>query len=143
MSEAVETLVKFCNDYYLAGIVDGEGCINIYFTTRKNKRDYHLSLAISNTNEDLIMFLYFKYKGHVIKIRRPRDNTKDLFTIRWFGNEAKEILRIIEDKVIVKKNQVKLALEFPLNKKGESIYFSIDENKRREVIYTKIKELNK
>ena len=67
---------------YIAGIVDGEGCISAHnvhcFDKRTNRKldNVVLILYITNTNKDLIDWIYNFYGGYIYK--KHRENCKVL-----------------------------------------------------------------
>ncbi len=99
---------------YVAGIVDGEGCICI--TTGKrvdHKRGYttYLKVDVSNTNEWLIRWLKLSYGGYIGKRR-----AKALWKISWrweiHHQKAADFLELILPYLQIKRPQAELAIFF-------------------------------
>lgn len=97
---------------YAAGIFDGEGCVDIYnASTSKASKSPSFMLRVVITQKDgLIMnWLQDRYGGHVQLSRRNGN-----YIYRWDirSQAAHRFLTIIYPFVLIKKGQVKLALEF-------------------------------
>jgi len=94
---------------YIAGIVDGEGCLS--FRKEKNESITPL-LSVCNTNEEIIQFLKNKfdwgYKGY-------RDNRREkpkwILEMRGMTKLVPLIL-CLEKYLIIKREQAKLIKEF-------------------------------
>lgn len=96
---------------YLAGIIDGEGCLTIGKTMRKSDRSvsptYASNLNVTNNNLELMNFLKENFVGRVYR----KGNTKSYV---WFArnNDTTWILENVLPFLIVKKEQAKILLEF-------------------------------
>jgi hypothetical protein len=95
---------------YIAGIIDGEGCIGIYY---RNHRGYHIQLSITNTNKNLISWLKKKLHANAVKSltdRRPKN--KQSFSIIVDRMRAYEILQRVIPYLKIKTKQARLAIKF-------------------------------
>ena len=92
---------------YLAGIVDGEGSINI--STRPS--GYQLSLSVSNTAESLIRWLEDRFAGYTRPYGiRPRRRPCWRWTIT--GDAAASLLKRLQYHLLIKSYQARLAMEY-------------------------------
>ena len=106
---------------YLAGIVDGEGCISINKAKPRgrSKNPCHvLRITIANTNRDLINWLAIKMGGCSRKSSRAKypANWKDSWQWHIEGFPAMELLCLVEPHLIIKKAQAIIAIEFQKKK---------------------------
>lgn len=97
---------------WAAGIVDGEGCINMVRVSRT--MHWSLRLQIGNTDIRMIDKLVLLFGGNVHLYRRKK--SKDGYKRKPFwmwqvsGKEAARILNIILPYLIVKREQAELGL---------------------------------
>jgi len=127
---------------YIAGIIDGEGCIKIYKVNaekinRPNNR-YCLNIQVSMTTKVIVKFLYDLFGGYLYldKINTYKHpNWKD--RQRWIiqNQKCKEFLYLILPYLKLKNKQAKLALKFLDIKPGHI--------KAKHKIWYKMKKLNK
>lgn len=128
---------------YLAGLIDGEGCI--YISRGKSKIGtivYQFRLSIANTDLPLLQYIQRDFSGNIQISRIASPYHKQCFILAWFGAGAKVILAQIYDKLFLKKEQAKLALDFPVMGHGKRGILP-EVRKLKEIIYLKMKELNK
>jgi len=99
---------------YVAGIIDGEGSINLC----KHMNNIVLHVSVSNTNEWLLQWLKFGFGGSFY----PADAT-DLRNQCWqwalSGKKAVEFLRLVYPYLQLKKPQADLAFKFQAGKTRE------------------------
>lgn len=143
---------------YIAGLFDGEGCVNIYqintdYMKQKERRKvpkWVLSVTIYNCDFEIINWLYESFGGYLQ--RRVRNNPKWRQNYAWklSANKALEFLKRIEPYLRIKKEQALTAIEFQENqsrfnqtKKGKPIGMSEKDMKFREDCWLKIKALNR
>lgn len=94
---------------YLAGIIDGEGCISAY--KHNATRTIHPHFSIDMTQKAPID-LFSEYFGGTVYIYLPKnDNRKLIYTYRATGKRAYEILRTLSPYLRVKKHQAIFAME--------------------------------
>lgn len=102
---------------YIAGIIDGEGSI-IISRLKENKGThkyrYQLFVKVVNTDERLLKFLskktltnYYKDKDHPNK-----SNSRTSYSIHWSVSVSEDLLKKVYPFLIIKKEQVDLALKF-------------------------------
>jgi hypothetical protein len=133
---------------YLAALIDGEGYIAIskgatpapngngYMTDAPR---YNLTIAVTNTNENLICFCCDTFGGSWSRDKRPDDKPhwKQRCSWRTNGHKNKElILQGVLPYLVAKRRNALLALEF-LRLKGQQC------PEKREEMYLKMKSFNK
>jgi len=113
---------------YLAGFFDGEGSIHIRIATKKNKKgshSNHIRMSISNNNRKVLKFLISGIGfGHITERRRKhKKRSGEKFKINpcsliITGSKAKDLLKKILPFLIIKKEQARLCLKYPILKQG-------------------------
>ncbi|MGC9101431.1 MAG: LAGLIDADG family homing endonuclease [Caldisericum sp.] len=94
---------------YIAGFFDGEG--SIY--TSKGKKQYFLTVSITNTN--LYVLEFIRELLHIGKISKNPDKNlghRKVYRLRLYSNDAKNFLEILLPYLKVKAEQAKIAIEF-------------------------------
>lgn len=135
---------------WLAGIIDGEGCISLYKRPRRNNRfEWKISLTIANTNLDMCKRIEQLMDGsfHIKPEDRERNHKKVyVFQANMIG--IKSILPQLN--LIAKREQQKLILEalkladnIQYEIEGDSIIRSKEHDAKMEEIYQRMKILNK
>lgn len=99
---------------YLAGIIDGEGNIDIAkgpIHNRMKSPSYSLRLAVGNTDEKLLLWLKDNFGGSIYKqLQRP--NRKPSWTWTLTNKKAFQLLLEIKDLSVIKQEQINIAIEF-------------------------------
>ena len=105
---------------YLAGLVDGEGCIYIGRTYAKALCDrtpesrQYLFLSVSITSTTLMLMCWLKDNfGGSFRSKKPSDEKyKECYGWRLVSNQAAGFLERILPLLIVKREQAEIAIEF-------------------------------
>lgn len=105
---------------YLAGLIDGEGCIYIGRSYAKaivsrttGSRQYlFLSVSVTSTTLPLMLWLKKNFGGSYRSKRPQQDNWRECYGWRLMSRQAAEMLRRTLPYLIVKKEQAEIALEF-------------------------------
>jgi hypothetical protein len=114
---------------YLAGIIDGEGTIGLYW--HKARDSYRVKIYVVNTCKNLIDWLGSVFGGYVYERKHNQWKTR----YEWhLGEDSMDLLESLIPYLKVKKGQANVILEF--RKKFK------DKEKRPEY-YLRMKELNK
>ena len=95
---------------YIAGIVDGEGCIGIY---EKCNAGNFIQLTIANTDKGLIDYLQTMLHSNAVKSpkdKRPRN--KQSYSVTVDRERAHAVIKRIFPYLRVKNPQASLALRF-------------------------------
>ena len=114
---------------YASGIFDGEGCVRITKQQRNNGRSLQYALLVSITQKDgkLMDWLYGNFAGVVYLKNKSGENW--IYEWRADNFKAYEFLKKIFPFLIVKKEQVALAIRFQERLKYER-YKTKDDRKR-------------
>lgn len=140
---------------YLAGVIDGEGCIGIRRTKRtgscKSTR-YSAAVTVGNTSRVLIEQLVRAFGVGCVTYRYPTKTKRACYLWSLSSRGAREVLRAVQPYLIVKREQAAVLLEFIDNfdsfkgarpgKKGGQLV-SPDELARRERLYQQLRTLNR
>jgi hypothetical protein len=98
--------------YYTAGLFDGEGCVDIYNATpAKASKNISLMLRVNIVQKDgqIMNFLQEHFGGYV-GVDRHHGHYIHHWEVR--SKQAKVFLSLIYPFTIIKKEQIKTALEF-------------------------------
>jgi hypothetical protein len=147
---------------WIAGFIDGEGCITIARQIRKNRPSpsYRSYITVSNTNRDSLEYLRGHYGGvlyerHEYRKDKRGKNWADAYD--WYCplRSATRLLTDILPYLRVKRQQAMLVLEFlatkkafarnerrPSSKRGGSAPLTGDEIAHRERLRLAVKRLN-
>lgn len=135
---------------YLAGIIDGEGCITI--TRRKVRRVktnnwfYEPQIIIANSCKTMLDFCAGYYGGWIAILKKRKGHTT-AYQWKATGDEMRAILKDVLPYLIVRRKQANKVLSFPSymsrgwgNKpfKGRSQ----EELKEQEDLWIELKKLN-
>ena len=132
---------------YLAGLIDGEGCLGLYKTRKaRSKRGYgwELSLTIGNSSRTLIKFLSKKLKtNYYIQERsqyyNPNKKYRKYLTIKLTGDKLKNLLfnigpYLIEKEKAAKIMQKALKIWFPKEITNNNQKCKLFDNLERKII---------
>ena len=104
---------------YVAGIIDGEGCISIAKIRKSNRTggfEYNLRISVEHTNEWLIKWLQFNFEGSVHFRKRGSDKWKGTWAWQIAASKAAEFLLLILPYLKIKQSHAELALQFQKSK---------------------------
>lgn len=93
---------------YIAGLIDGEGCIGMYLNSHNG--NYQLRLSIEMTIKSGLDLVYEVFGGKWY-YRPPCVPTREKYTIMLFNKEAFFALKELEKYLIVKKEHAKIIQE--------------------------------
>ncbi|HEV2249216.1 MAG TPA: hypothetical protein VGT60_01780 [Candidatus Limnocylindria bacterium] len=140
---------------YVAGLIDGEGCISIDKARFKNRPwlsdRYTAILSVGNTSKNMIDVLTTAFGG-TVHFRPGNANHKACYIWSVRGPKAKAVLDVVGPNLRVKNAQSDLLIEFVRDFrsfKGGSYprwhapRVSPDELARHERIWLEIKALNR
>ena len=128
---------------YIAGFVDGEGCISVY--RRSNGITYVPSLSISNTNLEVLQYIngLLGGVGYFIEMKSHNPKWKTAWKLRFDSKKCGEVLKPLLPYVRVKHQQMEMALiliDFQSGKNGQQVLESAASAKK--TLYDAIKKLN-
>ena len=95
---------------WLAGFFDGEGCISA--TVAGKRRRVILRLSLVNTDYAVMRTIAVEYNGQFVVRKASRPGWKTPYHVIWTNTQAKSLLAKIGHLIILKRQQVKLALAF-------------------------------
>jgi hypothetical protein len=131
---------------YLAGLIDGEGCIHATTTNRaphRKTRGLQLLLEVWNTNEEIIDYLHGQFGGY----RGTQDRfaqQKPLHVWRVSIGGVREILPQLMPYLRIKRRQAEVAMDLanlPVGKPFQPV--SAELQAQREDLVAQIKAFNK
>jgi hypothetical protein len=98
---------------YLAGIVDGEGCLTIGAGKKGTCTNYNSIMLVQNTSKQLIDWLQTNFGGKVYLSKKETEKTKAAWMWRILKKKDIEILLLaILPYLVVKREQAKILLNF-------------------------------
>jgi hypothetical protein len=92
---------------YIAGIIDGEGCIDI----TSNSKGFSSHISVEMGCKIIPAFLFRVLKGS-LKLRRRKDRNLTMFTWYITSQRAVKILHKILPYLKLKKNEARLLIKF-------------------------------
>lgn len=97
---------------YLAGIIDGEGCITFHRRGGTNAHICATQLQVGNTDLRLLQWIQVRFGGSV-KIER-RMNTSHQTVWRWIAHvdNLEEMLAAVLPYLVIKRDQAELLLAY-------------------------------
>lgn len=107
---------------YLAGFVDGEGCISI--SSRQTGVPY-IRLRIANTNLEVVKKIQKQYGGSFYKVKK-RKGSKQVYSWEVSTNLAINLIRQLEPYLIVKRYQAQLVEQFVIDMPGHGNKWDIN-----------------
>ena len=103
--EANETLA------YIAGIIDGEGCISVSVLHSKSGRSHNsIYVKIGNTCEEVIRYIDVLLPGGTSEVP-GYGNRKTTYIIQWYGESAIDVIELVLPYLIIKRKVAELALD--------------------------------
>ena len=131
---------------YLAGIIDGEGCIRLARKKKKKINVYVACVIVTNTNLELLQFLKDTTAiGIIYKYEKAgKQNWNPCHRWQIVTKQARELLEILLPYLRLKKEVARLVLSSPIISKGWKLkgYPIKSLKSEQETIFYKIKELN-
>lgn len=115
---------------YLAGFIDGEGCLNFY--TEKGTTHTHFRIMIANTNKTILKRIQEIYGGSIYQLKRKR-NYKLSFCLKLDGKNSYKLLDDTFPYLILKREQAKLAYQLKKTK-GKVITNRVSLTKNKNII---------
>jgi hypothetical protein len=132
---------------YLAGIIDGEGYIGIDSCyKRKGRQSTHqLRVGVVNTSPELIMWLKETFGGSWSKREKPMsEKHSQCYQWRAEAKIAENILRLVVPFLIIKCEQVRVALMFRETFTTDNLIFEHENHRfKGTVVKGEIIELRK
>ena len=99
---------------YVAGIIDGEGCLIISKSDRGSYDNYYGRIHVKNTDRRLMKWLVEHFGGN-IHVHKPKSEKHSIAYSWYFSGNAKSkeiFLLAIMPYLIIKREQAKVLVEF-------------------------------
>ena len=98
---------------YVAGFIDGEGCITITKSKRRRASSYcyALNVVISNTNLESLELIQKYYGGKIVKLQ-THSLWVGRYALRIGTHESHVLIKDLTGYFIVKRKQARVALIF-------------------------------
>ena len=105
---------------YIAGLVDGDGCIYVTAIGPERERSVYPSVVVAMTHRGVLEWLQQRLgagtiKRHNTTNRRRNPHWKEQFRVQLHGKRAQLLCKRILKHLIVKKEQARLVCEFPVD----------------------------
>lgn len=133
---------------YLAGIIDGEGCIRIAKANGSRFTSHSASINCGMTQSEPIELLYHVFGGSIRWNQPTCKNASPCKPLRyWYCNGRDGVaktLRALYPYLRAKRKQAAIVLDFCFNKKDGRIAGGVNtgEHRWREQLYVEVKKLN-
>ena len=122
---------------YLAGIIDGEGCISINHSKKTN--EYRLRISITSTDRILLDWVQERYGGYIYERKKQLPHHRRKYEWIIFAHRPQEqFLKLLADTLIIKQDRAQLGLSL-LALAGQR---GIEVREQREKIKLALSELN-
>lgn len=128
---------------WMAGIIDGEGCIMINRIHRKGAGhpDYRMGININVVEgQDTSMFVK-RFGGKLYLMKPPTERAKPYYAWTLYGEAALAVLRTLLPFLVWKREKAKLAIRFQERRVKRS-RLSSEELDKMEADYQAMKALN-
>jgi len=125
---------------YMAGIIDGEGCISLSPAYKSKRGQVHrLLLTVNNTSLSLISWVAEKWQANLHLFKSNTLNSllplrkHKIYSCQINGKKAVLILKEILPYLICKKRQAEVAIEFgkTIGKTGQRVSDNIREKRMK------------
>jgi hypothetical protein len=126
---------------YLAGIIDGEGCISLHSRGERDRGYVTPGLQVGNTDKRLSEWLQqHVVEGHVYENKDGRARHRRVWLWAVYGDIARRVIREVEPYLILKGEQARLVLTVEPLKAGRRL--SDDDRASRLSALDAIRALN-
>ena len=97
---------------YMAGLIDGEGCVSIDKINHKNGRTYYgLRVTFTNSSIEVIEWIKDHFAKHTWHTTDHRGK-KSIHCMVWRSDQAAELLRSLQPYLVVKARHAEWAILF-------------------------------
>lgn len=128
---------------YIAGIVDGEGCIQAWSGTSKKEglKRYNINVIIDMSEKSALELAQALWGGRIYNYP-PREGCKAISRWQVSGQKAEVMIRAIKPYLLVKRAQAEIALRL-LNIHPRGKHYTPMERFLQEIDARALKELKK
>ena len=118
---------------YLAGLIDGEGCIDVQVTRGVYVRP-RLRLGMASNTLALLGLIQNSLGGHIEHRESKNPNWQDAVTLSWSGyRQACPILRNVVNHLFLTREQARFCLWLETNIKGKQVSTEVRDAIREEL----------
>ena len=121
---------------YLAGLIDGEGCIDVQ-VTKVGEEHYvrpRLRIAMSNVALELLETIKLNHGGYLCQRKFDKPEWNDATSWELAGyNPCCTFLRNVVNHLVLKREQVRLCLWMETNVKGKHVSTQVRDAIREEL----------
>ena len=122
---------------YIAGVFDGEGCVRLK-KANKDGHSYYLIAHITNSDNRMLKFVEERFGGKIYF----QERTPNKKVCQWFitCGEAEAFLKTIQNFLVIKGEQVAVALKFHeikeklSSEEKDRYYLKLRSMKKEEII---------
>lgn len=125
---------------YIAGLIDGEGCLDLQITNHKDYpgRPYirpRVRLALVESSRFVLEILQANHGGSIFDDKRSKQNPVWQDACYWsvFGKQARPFLQNIVNHLEIKKEQAKILIWMIDNVMGKHVSKELREHLRDEL----------
>lgn len=123
---------------YLAGLIDGEGCIDVQITKGVYVRP-RLRIAMTTPGRDVLVMAQHSYGGHLCSRSSKSPNWSDSISWECSGyNQACPVMRNVVNHLHIKREQVRFCLWMETNIKGKQVSAEVRDAIREELKLMKV-----
>ena len=98
---------------YIAGLLDGEGYIQYIKAICKadGYKRYRFGVSIASTDREIINWLKEVIPQHGrVEVKHPKNGRFDIYHLRWYGDNARQVLELCLPYMRIKRPQAELYL---------------------------------
>lgn len=117
---------------YLAGLIDGEGCIDVQVSKQVYVRP-RLRIAMTAPALDILKMCKNSYGGHIMSRNKTNENWTQAYSWELAGYSSCKVLRNIVNHLILKKEQARFLLWMERNIKGKHVSTEVRDAIREEL----------
>ena len=134
------------NKNYLAGFLDGEGCItiikHIHKKDNKTYSEYQGVIVVANSNKKILREFKMRWGGNIYVGMELKPHHKIRYSWRLSSKSATKVCEDLVSKVFIKKRHMGILIELQSMKinKGKR---SEEVIKRQDRLFFEIRKLNK
>ena len=133
---------------YIAGFIDGEGCITIHKgKPRRKSLEYQPLFVLANTKRIILdeIRLHLNNCPMYKQVRPQYTHRNDCYYLRLYNYNVYNLCKLLKNKLVLKRKQAEIIMQF-YDKNNSTIGrsgLSQSEVNRREELYLQIRKLNK
>ena len=132
---------------YLAGILDGEGTIQVAMHREKKRGRptyFRAEVYVTNTNMRLLEWIRQRFGGTIGRARRKDGkNWKPVYRLHFPSGSIELLLQLVLPYLVVKQRLAELAIELRRRLRTYEHPLSVEERAQRYALFVEARELNK